>query len=194
MSVHDLKYKIGTSLVTLCIGNVGVIFQQNLVLQHAPLTSWYRTNYIYRLRRVKMEKRILADQGNSLVDLCKVREASERIVPSCSLKVQASASLQLTCYDGFSLRNPNGYRCRAWCTTCCQRCRAAGGNWTHTSTPWRSMWRSWGRASRAWCRCYPARCPRRTPPSATSSGSGRWRQIQLQGALTGRAAWLMGSR
>ncbi|XP_038135369.1 small conductance calcium-activated potassium channel protein 1-like isoform X3 [Cyprinodon tularosa] len=29
---------------------------------------------IHQLRRVKMEKRILADQGNSLVDLCKVRE------------------------------------------------------------------------------------------------------------------------
>lgn len=35
---------------------------------------------VHRLRRVKMEKRILADQGNSLVDFCKVREASERIV------------------------------------------------------------------------------------------------------------------
>lgn len=33
-----------------------------------------------RLRRVKIEKRVLADQGNTLVDLCKVREASERIV------------------------------------------------------------------------------------------------------------------
>ncbi|XP_035537136.1 small conductance calcium-activated potassium channel protein 1-like [Morone saxatilis] len=29
---------------------------------------------IHQLRRVKMEKRILADQGNTLVDLCKVRE------------------------------------------------------------------------------------------------------------------------
>lgn len=36
--------------------------------------------FVSRLRRVKMEKRILADQGNTLVDLCKVREASERIV------------------------------------------------------------------------------------------------------------------
>uniref|UniRef100_A0A3B4XRG2 Small conductance calcium-activated potassium channel protein 1-like n=1 Tax=Seriola lalandi dorsalis TaxID=1841481 RepID=A0A3B4XRG2_SERLL len=33
---------------------------------------------IHQLRRVKMEKRVLADQGNTLVDLCKVREASER--------------------------------------------------------------------------------------------------------------------
>lgn len=32
-----------------------------------------------------MEKRVLADQANTLVDLCKVREASERIIshPSC---------------------------------------------------------------------------------------------------------------
>ncbi|XP_023265588.1 small conductance calcium-activated potassium channel protein 1-like isoform X1 [Seriola lalandi dorsalis] len=29
---------------------------------------------IHQLRRVKMEKRVLADQGNTLVDLCKVRE------------------------------------------------------------------------------------------------------------------------
>uniref|UniRef100_A0A8C4GVV9 Calmodulin-binding domain-containing protein n=1 Tax=Dicentrarchus labrax TaxID=13489 RepID=A0A8C4GVV9_DICLA len=35
---------------------------------------------IHQLRRVKMEKRILADQGNTLVDLCKVREASECII------------------------------------------------------------------------------------------------------------------
>uniref|UniRef100_A0A4W6FCY7 Calmodulin-binding domain-containing protein n=1 Tax=Lates calcarifer TaxID=8187 RepID=A0A4W6FCY7_LATCA len=35
---------------------------------------------IHQLRRVKMEKRTLADQGNTLVDLCKVREASERTV------------------------------------------------------------------------------------------------------------------
>uniref|UniRef100_A0A8D2ZMP8 Calmodulin-binding domain-containing protein n=1 Tax=Scophthalmus maximus TaxID=52904 RepID=A0A8D2ZMP8_SCOMX len=35
---------------------------------------------IHQLRCVKMEKRILADQGNSLLDLGKVREASERII------------------------------------------------------------------------------------------------------------------
>lgn len=31
-----------------------------------------------------MEKRILADQGNTLVDLYKVREASERMMYSCT--------------------------------------------------------------------------------------------------------------
>lgn len=35
-----------------------------------------------RLRRMKMEKRTFADQSNSLVDFCKVREASERITSS----------------------------------------------------------------------------------------------------------------
>uniref|UniRef100_A0A3B3URK1 Small conductance calcium-activated potassium channel protein 1-like n=1 Tax=Poecilia latipinna TaxID=48699 RepID=A0A3B3URK1_9TELE len=39
---------------------------------------------IHQLRRVKMEKRILADQGNTLVDLCKVREASEGIMCGCT--------------------------------------------------------------------------------------------------------------
>lgn len=35
--------------------------------------------HIHRLRRMKMEKRTFADQSNSLVDLGKVREASECI-------------------------------------------------------------------------------------------------------------------
>lgn len=79
------------------------------------------------------------------------------------------------------------HRCRAWCTTCCRRCRAAGGSWTHTSTAWRSTWRSWGRASGAWCRSYPAPCPHRTPPSVTCSERGRWRQRQRAWAeATGR--------
>lgn len=51
-----------------------------------------------------MEKRILADQGNSLVDLSKVREASECIVPSRFLMVQTSARLQLICSNGFSIQ------------------------------------------------------------------------------------------
>uniref|UniRef100_A0A674MMF3 Calmodulin-binding domain-containing protein n=1 Tax=Takifugu rubripes TaxID=31033 RepID=A0A674MMF3_TAKRU len=37
---------------------------------------------IHQLRRMKMEKRTFADQSNSLVDFCKVREASERIMLS----------------------------------------------------------------------------------------------------------------
>lgn len=39
---------------------------------------------IPRLRRMKMEKRTFADQSNSLVDLGKVREASECITSSGS--------------------------------------------------------------------------------------------------------------
>lgn len=54
-----------------------------------------------------MEKRILADQGNSLVDLCKVREASECIVSSCSLTVQTLSRLQLIRFDGIFLPKIN---------------------------------------------------------------------------------------
>lgn len=60
-----------------------------------------------------MEKRILADQGNSLVDLSKVREASECIVPSLSLMVQTSARSQLICSIGFSVQTKKTKnRCR----------------------------------------------------------------------------------
>lgn len=54
-----------------------------------------------------MEKRILADQGNSLVDLCKVREASECIVSSWSLTVQSLSRLQLICFNGIFLPKIN---------------------------------------------------------------------------------------
>lgn len=39
---------------------------------------------IPRLRRMRMEKMAFADQSNSLVDLGKVREASERITVTWS--------------------------------------------------------------------------------------------------------------
>ena len=45
-----------------------------------PFEFSLTTSCVSRLRRVKMEKRILADQGNTLVDLCKVREASKGVI------------------------------------------------------------------------------------------------------------------
>lgn len=50
---------------------------------------------VSRLRRVKMEKRILADQGNTLVDLCKVREASKGVF----LNIAATENLNKVASD-----------------------------------------------------------------------------------------------
>lgn len=59
-----------TSLFLYCKGSNAILTSSSTKLNKCVL----------RLRQVKMEKRILADQGNTLVDLCKVREASERII------------------------------------------------------------------------------------------------------------------
>lgn len=61
--------------------------QKPFVLCFSAMWNWpFKTFFsqlnkcVSRLRRVKMEKRILADQGNTLVDLCKVREASKGVI------------------------------------------------------------------------------------------------------------------
>lgn len=100
---------------------------------------------VCRLRQVKIEKRILADQGNSLVDLCKVREASECIVLNLKPAKNTQKKWQLIfLLPTWTFIHNSGQqrRCKTRCLTCCRRCRAAGGSWTHTSTAWRSTWRS----------------------------------------------------
>ncbi|XP_061616619.1 small conductance calcium-activated potassium channel protein 1-like isoform X2 [Phyllopteryx taeniolatus] len=130
---------------------------------------------IHQLRRVKVDKRILADQGSTLVDLCKVREASAHARFLANPEPSANAAL---------LWEP--LSCKPRWATCWSRCRAAGPSWTRTSTAWRSTWRSCARASAASCRCSPAPCPRRTRPSATCCARGRRRATVLAAARTGR--------
>uniref|UniRef100_A0A3Q2YIZ4 Small conductance calcium-activated potassium channel protein 1-like n=1 Tax=Hippocampus comes TaxID=109280 RepID=A0A3Q2YIZ4_HIPCM len=101
---------------------------------------------IHQLRRVKMDKRILADQGSTLVDLCKVREASALTALRISSQVPTHRCCDVCLlWDRLS--------CKPRCPTCWWRCRAAGPSWTLTSTAWRSTWRSCTRASEASCRC-----------------------------------------
>lgn len=54
---------------------------------------------IFRLRRVKMEKRTFADQSNSIVDLSKVREASDCITMSGSARTldHVAPKVRFTC-------------------------------------------------------------------------------------------------